>query len=236
MLLVLMLAPVARAGFAWELRVGAKGAFTGNLFTEPDDAPPNSEPVWGDAQFFVGGGGGLFVEVNFLSFLGLEVDLLYQANALTFEEDFGGFEYDYTTRFKQLRLPLLIKGTLPLGMAELSLGVGPAFVFGLGAGVDFDIHTALSPAAKQAALDQLDALYDAERTDGTFLDVDLGINLKVWKLFIPISLRVGINLDQPDDYDGRVTLDVEGTTLRNARVRAIESYQFSLLAGVGWLF
>ena len=57
---VLMLAGPTYADFCWDLRVGAKGAFNGVLWSEPDDAPLGSDPLWGDAQFFVGGGGYVF--------------------------------------------------------------------------------------------------------------------------------------------------------------------------------
>jgi hypothetical protein len=237
LLAVLLVTPYgAKADLLWELRVGAKGAFTGNLFYEPESAPPNTEIIWGDTQFYIGGGGGFFVELNLLKFLGFEVDVLYEANALTFKEDYGGFEYDYNTRYQQIRIPVLVKGVLPMGNAELSLGLGPEFVIGLGAGVDFDYHTAMTPAQKQAADQTLHALYDAEEASDTFLDVDFGVNIKVWKLFIPISLRVGFNLTQPSDYEDRVDLTISGTSIINARVKAIESYHFTLMAGAGYVF
>ncbi len=229
---LLMTAQTARADLLWELRVGAKGAFTGNLFYEPENALPNSEIFWGDTQFYIGGGGGLFVELNLLRYIGFEVDVLYEANSLTFKEDYGGFEYDYNTRYQQLRIPLLVKGVLPVGNAELSLGIGPEFVVGLDASVDFDYHTVATPAQKEV----LEAYYDAEKASDTFLDVDFGVNLKVWKLFIPISLRVGFNLTQPSDYEDRVDLTIVGTSVTNGKVKAIESYHFTLMAGVGYVF
>jgi hypothetical protein len=228
---LLMTAQAARADFLWELRVGAKGSFTGNLYYEPDSALPGSEPFWGDTQFYIGGGGGLFVELNLLKFIGLEVDVLYEANALTFKEDYGGFEYDYNTRYQQIRIPVLVKGVLPMGNAELSLGIGPEFVVGLDASVDFDYHTVATPAQKEL----LNSLYNAEKAGDTFLDLDFGVNIKVWKLFIPISLRVGFNLTEPSDYEDRVELTNIGGNW-HAKVRAIESYHFTLMAGVGYIF
>jgi hypothetical protein len=233
---LLMTAQTARADFSWELRAGAKGSFTGNLYYEPENALPNTEIIWGDTQFYIGGGGGLFVELVLLKYIGLEVDVLYEANSLTFKEDYGGFEYDYNTRFKQIRIPVLVKGVLPMGNAELSLGVGPEFVFGLDAGVDFDYHTALTPAQKVAADQTLNALYDAQKASDTFMDVDFGVTIKAWKLVIPISLRVGFNLTQPADYEDRVDLTIAGTSITNAKVKAIESYHFTLMAGVGYVF
>jgi hypothetical protein len=233
---LVLLGDVARADLVWDLRVGAKGTLTGNLWSEPDEALPGSEPLWGDAQFFVGGGGGLFVEVNFLGYVGLEVEFLYEANAFKFNETLNGFEYDYYTRFKQLRIPLLVKGTLPLGNVELSLGIGPEFVVGVGAGVDIDYRTKLTPTQKEQADALLGPLYQAEQANGTFLDAELGISIKVWKLVIPISLRVGFNLSQSENYDDRVDLTLVGFTPTEAKVKAIESYHFALVAGVGYLF
>jgi hypothetical protein len=221
LVVLLMTAQAARADFLWELRVGAKGSFTGNLFYEPENALPNSEIFWGDTQFYIGGGGGLFVELNLLKFIGLEVDVLYEANSLTFKEDYGGFEYDYNTHYQQIRIPVLVKGVLPMGTAEFSLD----------AGVDFDYHTVATPAQKEL----LESLYDAEKAKDTFLDLDFGVNIKVWKLFIPISLRVGFNLTEPSDYEDRVELTNVGGNW-HAKVRAIESYHFTLMAGVGYVF
>ncbi|MBN2498111.1 MAG: hypothetical protein JXR96_26210 [Deltaproteobacteria bacterium] len=225
------LAHPSRADSFWEIRVGAKGALTGNLWAEPNEAPARSDPFWGDDQFFVGGGGGIFAEVNFFGFVGLELDLLFEANSLTFNETINYFEYDYDTHFTQLRVPILVKGTVPLGPVELSLGIGPEFVVGLSADVGFEIHTALSAAQKAQALAQLEGLYGAEKANGTFLDLDLGVSISVWKLFIPIDLRAGINLDQSENYPDRV--DLAGN---RATVKAIESFHFSLQVGVGWVF
>lgn len=228
---LLMTAQTARADFTWELRAGAKGSFTGNLYYEPDNALPNSELFWGDTQFYIGGGGGLFAELILLKYIGLEVAVLYEANALTFKEDLSGFEYDYNTRYKQIRVPVLVKGVLPMGNAEISLGVGPEFVIGLDASVDFDYHTITTPEIIAA----LGRAYSAEKASDTFLDVDFGVNIKVWKLIIPISLRVGFNLTEPSAYEDRVELtNVSGEW--RAKVRAIESYHFTLMAGVGYVF
>ena len=236
-LLFVVLAPsFAWADFVWDMRVGAKGAFTGNLYSEPEAAPLGSDAYWGDTQFYIGGGGGIFIEVNFLGYVGIEVDVLYEANSLTYGIEISGFEYDYITSFEQIRIPILIKGTLPLGLVELSLGIGPELVFGQSAAVEFEYHTQISDAQRQQIDQQLRNIYGAESTDGTFFDIDLGFNFKVWKLVIPLSLRVGINLDQPPDYYDRVTLDLEGNVVHGAKVKAIESIQFALTLGIGYVF
>jgi outer membrane protein with beta-barrel domain len=235
-LVVLMLASPTYADFSWDLRVGAKGAFNGIMWSEPDDAPLGSDPLWGDAQFFIGGGGGIFIEANFFGYLGLEIDVLYESNSLKFNETINSFEYDYYTKFKQVRIPIMVKGILPLGGVELFLGLGPEFVIGTGSSVTIDYRTQITDAQKQQVDAILKPLYQTADTNGTFLDTELGINIKVWKLVIPISLRVGINLSQSSDYDGRVDLTMAGATVTGARVKAIESFHFALMAGVGYVF
>ncbi len=236
MFVVLLMSQTARAEFSWDLRVGVKGALTCNLWSDPDDKLPGSEPIWGDSQFFVGGGGGAFVEVSLLGYLGFEADLLFEANSLKYNETISGFEYDYYTRFKQIRIPLIVKGILPLGNVELSLGLGPEFVIGVGAGVDIDYRTKLTDAQKQQADALLKPLYQADKTSGTFLDTELGISIKIWKLIIPINLRVGFNLSQSEKYDDRVDVTTSGATVTGAKVHAIETYNFALFAGVGYVF
>jgi len=224
----------------WNLRLGAKGGVTGNLWSAPEEKPPglgDLDGFWGDDQFFVGGGGGLFVEANFFRFLGLELDLLFESNAFTFNYTINSFEYDYNTSFTQFRVPLLVKCVLPLGeVAEMSLGLGPEFVVGLGADAEVDFVTDVSNAPPQLVSD-FTSSYQAEKAGGTFFDLDFGLTFKVWRLVIPFDIRAGINLNQPPEYDERVTLEYAPSLLTQARatVKAIESYNFAVLLGIGYL-
>jgi hypothetical protein len=233
-LISLSLTPtLAHADLLWDLRAGVKGVVTGALWTAPDEAPGDVSYFWGDTQAYVGGGGGAYIEIVFLKFVGLELDVLYEKNALSFDQTINGFAYTYATNFDQLRVPLLLKGTLPLGLVELSLGVGPEFVFGQSADVDVSFRT-------KGADNALKEVYKAEAADGTFLTGDLGLNVKLWKLVIPISLRVGKNLSQSSSYDERVGFEWSGTpyasVVNTATVKAIESWHFALMAGLGYVF
>jgi len=228
----------ARAGFLWDARVGVKGAVTGNLYAAPADKPFAASLPWDNDQFFVGGGAGLYTELTILGFLGLEVDVLWQRNAFMESMTWNGglLTYDIVTRYDQVRVPVLVKGILPLGIVELSLGVGPEFIRGLSARVDLQaLHSPLG-TVPTAQADELRAVYGADTASGTALDVDLGVTIRVWKLAIPISLRAGFLLDQGKAYDERVTLVQSGGAYTGARVKALESYQFSLLAGIAYVF
>lgn len=233
--------PAGEKESIWNLRFGAKGGVTGNLWAAPEEVPIQYGDLghfWADDQFFVGGGGGLFVEANFFRYLGLELDLLFESNALTFNQTFtiGGLEleYDYNTTFTQLRIPLLVKGVLPLGdVAEMSLGLGPEFVVGLDADVEVDFITDVSLFPQVAS--NFAAVYQAEKADGTFFDFDLGLSFKAWKLVIPVSIRACLNLDQPPEYANRVTLQGPPAGVTRATVKAVESYHFALLLGLGYL-
>ena len=220
------------------LRFGAKGTVTGLLWSQPDNAPPFSDAFWADNQFYYGGGIGLFVEANAFEYLGLEIDLLFEVNSLTFNYTINNFEYDYYTNFDQLRIPILVKGVLPLGASvEMSLGIGPEFVVGLNAGVETDRRNNLVlPGLNQQADDLLAAMYDADTQGGTFFDINLGIAIKAWKLVFPIDLRAAFNLSQPADFDERVTLGIDAARgTATGTVKAIESMHFAVLVGIAYL-
>ena len=221
MLLVFLLAVplTARADFLWDLRVGAKGGVTGNLWGAPDGAPrtPGASAGWQKDLMYVGGGAGLLLEAHALQFLALEIDVLYQTNA--FLENINGDQAHIYTRYNQVRLPLLVKGVLPLGATELSLGVGPEFTFGTKAWLDTD--GMVNPSG-----------FDAVSVNDTFVDLDLGVTFRVWKLAIPLSLRTGFNLSQPKQWTKR--FDTFSAT--RLVVKASETYQFSLLLGVAYVF
>jgi len=240
MLISQLVASKARADEDFNLRFGAKGTITGLLWSAPDNLPPIAtiEAFWGDDQFYYGGGGGIFIEGNAFKYLGLEMNLLFEFNSLTYNYTINDFEYDYYTRFDQLRIPILIKGVLPLGESvEMSLGIGPEFVVGLDAEVETDRRNdLLMPTLNQQADDILATMYDAETEGGTFFDIDLGIAVKVWKLVIPIDLRAAFNLSQPSDYEERVAIEFDPVrSTGTGTVKAIESMHFAALIGVGYL-
>lgn len=207
----------AHANF-YDLRVGAKGSVNGVAWGAPDNAPAGSASHWGDNQFLMGGGGGLFGDFRLFKFLGLELDLLFESNKLTFNYSISGFSYDYDTKFMQFRAPILAKLCLPLGPLDMTLGFGPEFVKGMNASVT------TSDALVQP-------LYAATPGSDTFVDFDWGLNIRLGNLVIPVGLRFRLNVTQPSAYAERVTfVGTQGT------VDAIESYSFGLNLGLGWVF
>lgn len=235
------LAPThARADLLWDLRAGVKGGFTGTVWMAPDEAPGDVSVFWGDTQAYFGGGGGAYIELILMKFIGLELDVLYEKNALSFDQKINGFAYTYKTNFNQLRIPVLLKGTLPLGLVEVSLGLGPEFVMGQSAEVEVSNRTSIANAAVGAAYGELKDIYSAEAASATFLTGDLGLNLKLWKLVVPISLRAGKNLSQSANYEERVSFEWAGgeytSAVTSATVKAIESWHFALMVGIGYVF
>ena len=238
-LLAFNLAPTAaQADLLWDVRAGAKGAFAGNVYLEPSDVPPNSAYPWDNTQAYIGGGGGLFVECTLLTFLGLEIDLLFEQNAFMEHMSLndGQVEYEIHTNMSQIRVPVLLKGRLPLGLLSLTLGVGPEFVFGRDADVSLEGWSSRYGSVSTAAKQQNESIYKAKAADGTFGVVDLGVEFSLWKIVIPLSLRVGYNLSQPASYDKRVTLENLGSLNNTAELETIESLHLSLMAGVGYVF
>jgi len=213
----------AHANF-YDLRVGAKGGVNGVAWGAPDNAPLGSAAHWGDNQFLMGGGGGLFGDLRLFKFLGLELDLLFESNKLTFNYSVGAFSYDYDTKFLQFRAPIIAKLCLPLGPLEMTLGFGPEFVKGMNA----DVTT--SQAAVQP-------FYGANPGSDTFLDFDWALNFRIGNLFIPVGLRFRLNVSQPSEYAERVALVPTATPgVNSGTVDAIESYSFGLNVGLGWVF
>ncbi len=236
-------------GLPFELRLGIKGAFPASLWTAPDNAPSffPYDLYWNRQQFFIGWGGGAFAEAIVLKHLSVELGCLFEDNSLAFNQPFrdpswpAEMEWDYYTRFKQLRFALLAKGRLPLSEAvEITAGMGPEFVLGLDAHMTVKRQTELV-AGGEMVDSALDQLYQAEKANGFALAFDVGAGIKVWKLIIPISLRAGVNLAQPGAYDERVTVDITDTVtlfetpISKGKVKAVESINFALLAGVGYV-
>jgi hypothetical protein len=213
----------AHAHAFYDLRVGAKGSVNGVAWAAPDNSPPGSAALWGDNQFLMGGGGGLFGDLRLFKLLGLELDLLFESNKLTFNYSVGALSYDYDTKFLQFRAPILAKLCLPLGPLEMTFGFGPEFVKGMNADVT------VSDAVAQP-------FYAAEPGSDTFLNFDWALNVRLGKLFIPIGLRFRLNVTQPSEYADRVTVEPTAAGLPKGTVDAIESYSFGLNLGLGWVF
>ena len=221
---------------------GAKGGAGGNLWTESKSVPgylSNFAPFDGYAGGW-SGGGGIFGEFRAVwGYVGLEFDLLFERNTMWTEisNKVSGYTWSdakWLMDWTNVRMPLLLKGYLPLGKARLTLAIGPEFVVGLDpdASVEYtDLDPAVNKTDADNALAAWNGAFDAKKRSYTALTVGIGIAVKVWRLVITFDIRYAYNAGQPEDYLDRVDVKTNGGTFI-----ASNSMDLRLLLGVGYQF
>jgi hypothetical protein len=215
------------------LSAGAKGSFGGNYLTPPDDVPPGAL-LYDDGAGGVGGGGGLYVELRALrGHLGLELDVLFEGNKNWSNIEFNDVvKTDWIYRFKTVRVPLLLEGSVENDLVRGSLGFGPEFVVGTGASTGIEV-TEGGAYVDAASLDaQRDRFTAAPQTD-TFLCAAFGLGFKVWRLVISLDLRYAYNVTQPKGYLDRLRIAGTGADAEQ-EVVASSTMDLRLLLGVGY--
>jgi hypothetical protein len=213
------------------LSVGLKGSFGGNYLTDPESAP-NWALVYEDGAGGIGGGGGLYAELRVLEgHLGLEFDILFESNKNWTSIEFSNIvDTDWITRFRTMRLPLLLEGSLEGETTRVSLGVGPEFVVGLDASTDIEV-TDGAQYVEAGVMDAQRANFVARKQTDTFLCVGLGLAFKVWKLAISLDLRYAYNLTQTKDYMERMNYSADYQVVD---VVASSSMDMRLLLGIAY--
>ncbi len=214
--------------------LGLKGAVGGNLLTQAD-ATPSWAIIYEDGAGGIGGGGGIYTEFRILKgHLGLEFDILFESN-----KNWGSIEFnntvdtDWIYRFKTVRLPLLLEGSLEGDKTRVSLGVGPEFVVGTGATTDIEV-TGGGQYLEPGTLDAQRRNFGAKKQTDTFLCVGLGLAIKVWKLAITLDLRYAYNLTQPDKYLDRMTIEDLGNDQYSVRTVASSTMDMRLMLGIAY--
>lgn len=219
-LLVFALAGPAATAHALELRLGVKGALTFNGLLDVE-ASSLQLPPWHDASMGVGFGGGAYFDVHFTKLFGMELDALIEGNRLFFNTYDGTTSLEQAVVYEQLRLPLYFKLNPRLGRnAEFSFGIGPEFLFGLGA----TPHSALYPPAV------FTNYYGADEQFGLAVSASIGIGILTQSLHIPIELRFGYNVLGAYSYSDRVHQYGRQIYVLQAQ----ENFQFALVVGFGF--
>ncbi|MBL6975630.1 MAG: hypothetical protein ISR64_07870 [Deltaproteobacteria bacterium] len=78
-LLVLLFTGLPAAdGKIVDVAIGVKAAAGGNLWTEPSNTPPLQEIGFTKLRRGAGAGCGPYVEVRFIKYIGIELDLLFE--------------------------------------------------------------------------------------------------------------------------------------------------------------
>ena len=223
------------------LDVGVKGGVGGNLLSKPDPGPQyQGHAIEGvpyeDGAGGVGGGGGLYLEFRALwGHLGIELDLLFEANKnwcnIDYDFPYGTIGTDWITRFNTVRIPLLLEGSVENELMRGSLGIGPEFVVGTKASTDIEV-TEAPTGFVDSSLDPLRNDFLARKQTDTFLCLGIGMAFKVWKLAISLDIRYAYNAQQPKAYDSRTRPDYDDTPSFSAV--ASSSMDLRILLGIGY--
>ena len=208
----------------------------GNVWTHPDiggsslaQAADAADVGFSHLRGGAGAGAGIQVVARFIRFIELEMDLLYEWDTL-YEEitdysNYGAVKKRGTATTHNLRIPLLVKGVLPLKGVRLALGLGPEFVVPLASKAE---TTTLSAPVGVKAGDYL----TLRTKTSTMLTMSLDIVPELgYHLLLPIQLRAAWNGTQPAGYLDRV--DVNAGT-GSASVLAQNTWDFRLLVGLAY--
>jgi len=218
-------APAARAVVpnVFELTAGIKAGGGLEIWTTPSGTKrqiPGTQgtfdiPFFDEARAGFNASVGLFLEMRFVRYLGLEVGLSITRHKIIEDTEWTYTEYNqgtdrterFTTKSDQelvwtsFHIPVIVKGVLPVGDAvRLSLGIGPEFSIGSYAYATFKQKGPDPLKGPRAKFLDLNA---SSQTD-TYLALQLGVDIKAGPMRIPIDLRWAYNLSQPDGYYDRV--------------------------------
>ncbi len=198
-----------------------------------------------DDAFGVGGSGGLYTQVRFLDWLGLELDLLISKDQTTRSEKYtiapeAYVKLEHTDWAWDMRVPVIAKLFWGLGPVSLSMGLGAEYVTPLDNGHEVEQGETVNATVDQA---QFDAFRDAMKSvskDSLFLLGQLELAIELGVLTIPVDLRVGRNLWQSDRFEDRFdyTYEQRGNQIEvtGANIACIYSWDFRLLTGVAMSF
>ncbi len=213
----------------FELTAGAKVGGGGEVWTRPsrrtisyqDQATGGSAvfdiPIFDDTRAGYNYSVGIYAEMRFWRYLGLEVALFMTRHTLFEETDWsytemsaGGAREIFRTRteqhlvFTSFHIPLIVKGILPVAndRVRLSLGIGPEFAIGSYASASFRHKGGYALPLRGDRKDFEDM--GARTRNDIYLAVLLGADIKAGYLRVPIDLKFAYNFSQPSDYYDRI--------------------------------
>jgi hypothetical protein len=207
-----------------EFSVGVKAGAGAELYTEPSDTtlytdPDTKEPFvmpfFDETRSGYNVAFGVFGEVRFVQYVGVEVGLMFVRHKLledtdwTYTESVNGNVQVYTAHTKQtllftkLNVPILLKGYLPVGKrVRLSLGIGPELAWSLYSRASFELDKGVLKG-KFAGFKGL----SSKDADDIGLVTAAGVVVDAGVVKIPIELRFSYNFSQASKYQDRVTYD-----------------------------
>jgi hypothetical protein len=212
---------------------GLKGLVGGNMWSKPSGAPGD------DLGFKASGGGfgwgmGAYAEFRFVKFVGLEIDLLYDTSTL-----FRNVTYNGVVKIRErldmtsLRVPLLVKGIIPVPFGRIGVFVGPEFVIPQSAKGKNEITSGREYLRDPTSPEQVENGLNAIKTSSTMLTAGFGATIELpVNLELPIEMRASKNMSQEDAWTRRVTQNGPA----NFDVKAQSTYEFRLTIGLGYKY
>lgn len=231
---VMLQVSAARADGPVEGTVGAKGFLGGNLFSTPSELPNGYDGIGfaGNAGG-MGWGAGIYGEARFVKFVGLELGLTYDSSTLLRNVDLNVNGVLLKVReqvdTKSLRIPILVKGILPVPFGRLAAFFGPELVRPSSVSASNEITN-----NDQA---QLQTKINGIEKNSTMMTMGMGLTIELpAKLELPIELRASKNMSQDAEWAKRVDLVFNGNALTSYGVRSQNSWDFRLGVGLGYRF
>ena len=225
--LSLLVSPASGRAGILEWSAGVKAAGGVEIWTGPSGLPiwTAGFPLFDEDRAGWSAGVGIYGELRILKFLAVEIGFDYRYQRLMEDTSINAAKSEETVTWHTLRIPILVKGVLPLGMVRLWVGIGPEFAFGVGSSAELEMKRGFYvPTPKLKARDVNDI----------YLTTGLGVVVSIGPIAIPIELRFGYNVTQPGGYGGRIGdgLPTDATFT----VRASNTMEARLLLGVGYEF
>jgi hypothetical protein len=196
---------------------------------------------------------GWYAEMRFYEYVGLEFGLNITRKFLSEEIDWEytqregstitGGPWKATTEqnltFAGTQIPIMVKGVLPIQGARIWLGLGPEFWIGQWSSTTKREVTRLDAGTPGEAPVNVFQDLRARNVTDTYLTWALGFDVQAGALVIPIVLKFGYNLTNPDNYAERVDFfpgfpEGEGEYPSFARIRATDSFYGQILIGFAY--
>ncbi len=191
---------------------------------------------------------GAFLQLRIVRYVGIETGLvltrrqLREETAWTYTELVAGAPTTYTSRSKEhvtwgtIRVPLMFKFMVPIGdLSAFWLGAGPEFSIGKWADAEFELADGESLKGTRSDFKELHAV----RRNDTYLVFGTGFLAGASEhMSIPIELRFGLNMSQPNNFLERVAFDrlptKEDDSARPTQmtVKARDSFYVEIMVGV----
>ncbi len=167
-------------------------------------------------------GGGLTYELRIGNLGAIELDFLYETSVLQRYVTVNGVDFTEKISAGLLRVPILFKLNVPVGVGRFNVGVGPEFTV---------------PMSSEGAIDSeypnfsLSNNIEAEEVTSTLVTIELGLNFDLGNnLELGWKLRGGYNTSQPSDISDRVTYSGNSYA-----VKTQNTWDFRMLLGVNYL-